>query len=282
MPDSEILIQPVEQALDYHDLKREVGSKLNAEQWGFAVPVQIREISQASAAVESASYLQRVQDGIYEILSHARNELGGLFNRSKFLDDLTHLATSEGLRPKTDSSKFGSLQDVGSIARTDLIYEMQVGSAYGYAEWSYGNSADSLDSHPAYELIRVRNSIKKRDWNTRWQEAGQAVGWSGAIEQPHIALKTSPIWRKLSRFDRAFPPFDFNSGMWIEPVRREDAIRFGLIKKGEQLKPDEKPYAEHWETSVADLSQELRESLKEAFPKSVKIVGDTAKWRKPK
>lgn len=282
MSDAEILIQPIEEALDYHRLKNETGSKLNAEQWGSAVPVQIREVSQASATVESAGYLQRIQDGINEILSHARSELGGLFNRSRFLDDLTHLATSEGLRPKADSSKFGSLQDVGSIARTDLIYEMQVGSAYGYAEWSRGMEGADLRLYPALELVRIRNSIKKRDWNTRWIEAGQAVGWSGAIEHPHIALKTSPIWRKLSRFDRAFPPFDFNSGMWTEPVNRETAIRFGLATKTSTQKPDEKPYAEHWETSVADLSEELRDSLREAFPKSVKIVGDVAKWRKPK
>ena len=279
MPDS-IVIAPIEEALNYHRLKHEVGSKLNAEQWGEAVPVQIRETSQASATVESANLLQRIQDGITEILSHWRNELGGLTDRGAFMRDLTDIATREGLRPKPGTSKWGKLTDVGSVERTELIYTMQVGSAYGFAQWQFGMDSDALYMYPAQELVRIKESLKKRDWETRWAEAGAAVGWRGAVQHPKVALKTSPIWRKLSRFQRDFPPFDFNSGMWVEDIRRAEAIRLGLLDEGDRMKPQDKPYAEHWETSVANLGNELKDSLREAFPDRVRIVGDVAKWRK--
>ena len=42
-------------------------------------------------------------------------------------------------------------------------------------------------------------------------------------------LLTSPIWRKLSRFDLDYPPFDFNSGMGVDPVDYEEARRHGLV-----------------------------------------------------
>lgn len=273
-----IVIAPLEKAVQYHDAKTPVGSKLRSEDWLQTVPVQIQEVSQASATVESARVLQRIQDGVGEILGHRRNELGGITDRSGLMRDLMQIANEEGIRPAADDAKRGTIQDIGSEARTALIYEMQTGSAYGYAQWQTGQDPDMLDAFPAQELVRVRQAKQPRDWDTRWAAAGQKVGWVGAAKSPKVALKNSPIWVALSRFERAFPPFDFGSGMWVEDVEREQAVKLGLLAEGDQVKPEDKPFAENWQTSVKDLSPELRQSLQEAFPERVSIQGDTAQW----
>lgn len=276
-----IVIAPVAEAVRYHDAKTPVGSKLRSGEWLQAIPVQIREASQASAAVESARYLERIQGGVGDILGHRRNEFGGITDRSGLIRDLIQLAEREGLRPPEGDAKRGTIQDVGSEARTELIYQMQTGSAYGYANWQAGQDPDMLDAYPAQELVRVRDAKVPRNWAVRWAEAGQKVGWVGAAKAPFVALKNSPIWVALSRFERAFPPFDFGSGMWVEDVDRETAVNLGLLKVADQVQPQAKPFTENWETSVKDLSPELRESLRKAFPDRVVIEGDTAKWRRP-
>jgi hypothetical protein len=274
-----VVIGPVEKAVKYHGAKTPVGSKLRSRLWQETVPVQIREISQASAAVESARVLQRIQDGIGSILSHRRNDLGGLTDRSALMRDIMDLANQEGIRPSKDDAKRGTIEDIGSEARTALIYEMQTGSAYGYANWETGQDPDMLDAYPAQELVRVRQAKEPRDWDSRWAAAGHKVGWEGAARGVKVALKSSPIWVALSRFERAFPPFDFGSGMWVEDVDREAAERLGLIRLGQQVTPQEKPFAENWQTSVEHLSRELRDSLLQAFPERVVIDGDKATWR---
>jgi hypothetical protein len=188
------------------------------------------------------------------------------------------IAEREGLRPPADDSRRHGLQDVGSEARTELIYQMQTGSAYGYANWKSGNDADALQAAPAQELVRIRSARKPRDWDTRWEQAGNKVGWAGAIRSPKVALKTSPIWTAISRFDRPYPPFDFGSGMWVEDVDRETSLRLGLVARGEPLQPARSPYSASLQASAKDLSPELRQSLRSLFGPQIQFDGDTIKW----
>ena len=77
----------------------------------------------------------------------------------------------------------------------------------------------------AWKLTRVEPRERPRtDWPQRWQAAGDACGWQGALHSPMIALKSSPIWVALGSgvggFDDAlgndYPPFAYESGMgWI-------------------------------------------------------------------
>lgn len=280
-----IILAPLEEAVKYHGAKTPVGSKLRTKDWQRAVPVQIREVAQASAAVESARYLQRIQDGIGDVLSIRRNAEGVLTDRSAMIRDLMRIAEDEGLRPPSDSGERGGITDVGSEARTALIYEMQTGSAYGYADWKAGQDEDALDAAPAQELIRAEDRNDKRDWHRRWVEAGgRLTDGTGLDGKPGrlIALKTDPVWTKISRFGRAFPPFDFGSGVWVEDVLRPEAEELGVIAADQRVQPQDKPFAENWETSVKDLSPELRQSLQKAFPDTVTIEGDSARWQPPK
>ena len=111
-----------------------------------------------------------------------------------------------------------------------------------------------------------------RDWAARWREAAAAVNYEGvATDGSHIALLTSPIWRKLSRFDLDYPPFDFNSGMGVDPVDYEEAQRHGLVipeatvddMDGESLNAS-------LEASIAKMDGDLQQAFVEALSTEIR------------
>ena len=76
----------------------------------------------------------------------------------------------------------------------------------------------------------------------RWEAAAQKVGWEGVARNgAMIALKTSPIWAKISRFGNPFPPFDFNSGMGVRDVKKSVCREIGLLGPNEQPKIPQPP-----------------------------------------
>ena len=52
-----------------------------------------------------------------------------------------------------------------------------------------------------------------------------------------VALKSDPVWTKISRFGHPYPPFDWGSGMGVEDVSREDVLSLGVIKEDYALPP---------------------------------------------
>ena len=44
-----------------------------------------------------------------------------------------------------------------------------------------------------------------------------------------IATKDDPIWTRLSRFNRPYPPFDFEDDMTVDDVSRREAESLGVI-----------------------------------------------------
>ena len=66
----------------------------------------------------------------------------------------------------------------------------------------------------------------------RWAAAGGTF-FGGRM----IALKTDPIWREINRFGVDYPPFDFNSGMDVVDVDRDEAEAIGLLARDEVVEP---------------------------------------------
>jgi hypothetical protein len=94
-----------------------------------------------------------------------------------------------------------------------------------------------------------------------------------------VALKTSPIWAELSRFGNPYPPFDYGSGMWVEDIGLEEALRLGLVKPGQQIEPPKETFTDQLTGSVKGLSPELRQQLQAEFKDDIVIEGDEAHWR---
>jgi hypothetical protein len=280
-------------AISAISVRTPIGSVLRSADWR-RVPLALRETAQFSAGVESARVLQTIQDRLASQLRGLRETLPppvksvqsvesvqsvtATFDRSSFIDSLRALARSEGLTP-TDLAIRGTIQDITSIPRLGLIYDIQTARAQEYARWKLDQSEGALDLYPAQQLTRIEDRRTHRDWATRWQTAGASVDWEGALRAPMIALKTSPIWRALSRFDTPWPPFDFGSGMGLEDIDRDRAIALGLLTEDTQLDPLPDTFTEELEASVTNLDPALIDRLKSHFGDQIQITNGRAQWR---
>ncbi len=167
-----------------------------------------------------------------EIESAVSSFTAGRADQSSLRVQLRDVVERSGYR--ADPEDFGTVRDLTSDARLNLILETNRQMAEGYGHYLEGNDPAVLDEWPAQELIRVIDSKVKRKWTRRWINAGGRF-WAG----PHrmIALKNDPIWKRLSRFDLPYAPFDFNSGMDLADVDRDEAVELGLIDEDTQLFP---------------------------------------------
>lgn len=167
-----------------------------------------------------------------EIQSAVSSFTAGRVDQSSLRVQLRDVVQRSGYR--ADPEDFGTLRDLTSDARLNLILETNRQMAEGYGHYVEGNDPAILDEWPAQELVRVIDSKVKRKWKRRWIDAGGRF-WAG----PHrmMALKNDPVWRRLSRFDLPYAPFDFNSGMDLSDVDRDEAVELGLIDEDEQLVP---------------------------------------------
>lgn len=140
--------------------------------------------------------------------------------------------------------KEGTIEDLSTDKRIDLQVEMNADDARGYGYYTQGQDPDIIDEWPAQELFRQEDRIEKRPWLNIWRShGGKVFGTDGRM----IALKGDPIWTSISRFGKPYPPFDFNSGMWVKDVRRDVAEEFGLIKPGQKVEPQPRDFNQDYE-----------------------------------
>jgi hypothetical protein len=142
-------------------------------------------------------------------------------------------------------ARAGSLQDLGSDKRLNLIFDTQAALARGLGMKL--RNLQRQEQYPAVELVRYKDARQpdwRRDWEKRWQIAGENVEWQGALHDQMIALQTSPIWAALGSsalFPDAlnvdYPPFAFNSGMGWHYIKAKEAEQLGLISAPATAEP---------------------------------------------
>lgn len=258
-----------------------VGSVLRSAEWE-AVPEALRGAAFFSATVEEARWLAAAQEGIAKIAAAAREAApsgdGTMLaeTREKLMADLQELGRELGVRPR-DPADAGTLRDPLSVRRLRLIIDTQLQMAHGYGDWLAGQDPDVLAEFPAQELVRVRNARVPRDWIARWQDPDR--GNAPLIDGRMIALKTDPVWRRISRFGHPWPPFDFNSGMGVEDIDRGEAEDLGLIAPGD---PDPEPAIEDYragiEANLKNLSPRFKGALQKVFGDQIRIEDGVARW----
>jgi hypothetical protein len=202
-----------------------------------------------SATVDRAERLQRIEDAVNASLT-------GQADTATLRLGLKQALAAEGYEP--DPEKQGTIEDLSSTRRINLQIETNVALARGYGYWSQGQQADVLDEWPAQELFRATAAEKPRDWEKRWTDAGGEL-----FEGRMIALKNDPIWTHLSRFGQPYPPFDFNSGMDVRDVARDEAVALGLIDADTQLFPQDRGFNDELELSPDVRSEALKTALEE-------------------
>lgn len=203
----------------------------------------VRSRSVFSARTTSAVYLQEVKDAV-ELAMQGGYENDIPMLRLRLKETLTRL----GYTPETGfpgdelldipEAKPGSLRDLSSDRRINLILETQISLARAASQKQRGLEPDRLARWPGWELVRVyRRRVPRGEegtlgWSGRWLRAGGPVNETGRL----IARKDDPIWRALGDpdlFEDAIgvdtPPFAYNSGLrWVE-VSRAEMEALGLM-----------------------------------------------------
>jgi hypothetical protein len=303
--------QPLTDLIDKLDAKTPIGSAMRTAEWQ-RVPQGLRDGAFFSAGVTHTQFLAQQQRSITDMIARAREtnaagESMWKMDRGQFVKQLRVLGEELGVQHPTGREggiKENDLTDPLSIARLKLVVNTQLELAYGYGQYVAAMDEDVLQEWPAWELVRITPRKAPRDWFQRWSEAGGTLH-DGRM----IALKTDPIWAKLSRFGNPHPPFDFNSGMGVEEVDRDTVESLGLmsmsmnealqdfatlkfqtaaqLKAGrgkfnlapESQQPGLKAFQEGLESSVKGLDADMRERLRNFFGGQVEVDEATARWK---
>jgi hypothetical protein len=208
-----------------------VGSGLDTRGWS-QIQAGLRDRAFFSAQVTQAKILHAMRQNVAELVKGGKSE-------SEVRRDLREYLGSIGYDAGDNR---GTIKDLMTKARLDVMIKTNADQARGYASHIRATSAGAILAFPAYELVRVERRKLQRDWNARWKAAAQKVGWEGVARNGSmIALKTSPIWAALSRFGNPFPPFDFNSGMGVRDVKKSVCREIGLLGEDEKPKIPETP-----------------------------------------
>ena len=223
-----------------------------------------------SARVENERFLAIAKAEIQKTV----NQYGINRDRASFVANLQKTAESLGMTDAVDPADRGTIRDISSRRRLELIYDIQTGLALGEARWRSGLDVDLYNAAPAQELVRGSLRREPRDWPARWKAAGgRFYDADGRLKDESattgrmMALKSDDVWKRISRFGVPWSPFDFNSGMVERNVRRREAVTAGLVRKGERLTP---PSTEDLDTeapsvSIAGMPEETKTELVESL-----------------
>ena len=265
MPSLNISLAPDRAAVEKFGARKATPSSMTSAQWARVAPA-IREKCFFSARVNDAETLGKMRELIGKAVDTAkRNPNEALVSQEKFISEMKSYLRGRGYA--VDGT---ALTDIASRRRLGLIYKMNYEEAREYAKYTRGQDSDALHMFPAQEFLRVEpRRVPRTDWQTRWRAAGGKL-YGGRM----VALKSSDVWKNLSRFDRPYPPFDFGSGMGVEDIDRDEAIELGLLPKDEPV--DEIPDfddALETEVSLERIPEDLVKEIAEKTP-NCEIRGD--------
>lgn len=172
----------------------------------------IRQQAVFSARVSKAKILSAIRDLSLDVLKGKRSPFNARETLKKTLE-------RDGYRPP--EGKAGTIQDLSSNARIDLILRMQTELARGYG--LLVDAQRDLENYPFWELYRKYVRQEPRDWPARWREAGRA-----RRQGKMVAPVNDRVWTDISAFGTPYPPFDYNSGMSVRRMSRERGEKLGL------------------------------------------------------
>lgn len=221
------------------------------------LPGVVRARARFSAGMVHAEYLGTMDSVLERTISGELDTATGLLELDRSLGSL-------GYDPVMGK---GSVRSHRSYARRKLILDTNLAQAGNYGQWIQNNTDGALALFPCWEYYRAFNRMEPRDWRARWLAAGGTL-----YEGRMIARKDDPIWTNslLNRLGTPYPPYDFNSGMRLKPVSREDAERLGAIKADEDVLPAFPDFTAE-SMAAANLNGGLRRAVEEA-------LGDVAKF----
>lgn len=256
-----------------------VASNIDSREWN-SVQAGLRDRAFFSSRVAQANILDALQKRTAEY-SDGRTSISEI--RKRMRRDL------ETLHYTPEAGTEGTIKDLYSKARLDVIIKQNVATARGFIRWAEGNEPGAYAAFPAQEFKRVHPRKKERGttyWQNRWKNAGGKFH-GGRM----IALKDDPVWTKLSIFGTPYPPFDWGSGMGVRDIDRKTAIDLKLIddagirekvkKLEEKRDRGETPSMNgHLEATIPDLRKDslCGQILNRDFGDQIKIENSKVKF----
>ena len=219
-----------------------------------SVGAAMRERSLMLARVSNAEFGNRVLDLSIQV---AQGRESNNVARRKLKD----LLAQQGY--KAEPGEEGTIKDLKSNQRLNLILRMQSGLCFGYAQWRQAQSASVLEMFPAAELYRAYERKEPRDWPTRWAAHGGEFYDGGRM----VAARNAHIWTAISAFGLPYAPFDFNSGMDTRLIGRAEAVELGVIAPQQVIPPQKRDFERDISVGVETLSKEMEDVLVESLGK---------------
>ena len=254
---------PFAQALRSRAVKAALPNSLTSDELS-RVEAGIAERANMMAGASKVDFINKVDEVVTQVLLPASH--GGGLSKAYARTKLKELLRSVGYQP--EPGERGGMRDLSSDPRLNLILDTQVKMATGYGQWEVGQRRAILWQWPAWELVRKEARKEPRDWPARWEEDG-GVFYPGPGAYGNgrmIARKDSTIWVAISRFGLPYPPFDFNSGMGLDPVDRATCEKFGIVRRDQAVAPQRRDFASDAQV-VMQASREVTEA-------ALKSLGD--------
>lgn len=265
---------PFEEAIKKLGGKTAIRSGFTASEWG-DLPVALRERAFFSSRVESARFLGRGQAALTNWLAGARETITrpdgttttalAMGSRQQFVAEMQRLALAEGMGPLRPGDK-GTIADITSQRRLELIFDTQVRQAHDYGNWLQGQDPDVLNEFPAQRFVRVLDVTEPRQWHTQFED--------------EVRLKTDiGYWSRINQdFGVPWGPWGWGCGHDVDDVDRAEAEAAGLIPQGQQLEPAIEDLNKRLQASTKGLPDELVQKLRDEFGDQIQIDGDTMRW----
>jgi hypothetical protein len=244
---------------------------------------QIRANAVFSAKVTDLRILEKIQSEVGRLVAGKGQGPGDYKSRADVRLALKDLLAEIDYQPKEGEG--GTIKDLRTDTRLDLIIETQQRMATGYAQYVKGNTETALNAVPCLEFKRIyqrntpRGSHRYKGvlivdnphyWRDRWQSLGGQV-----YEGRMIAKKGDPIWADISRFGVPYGPPDFNSGFGQAPVRRREAIRLGIINPGDKAPAVEAvPFLSATDIDLPELPESVINAFLGSAGRTIAKLGD--------
>lgn len=231
-----------------------------------------------SARTTDARYVQAIKDWTEALIEGNANLATARMALESMLDQLGYTPEHgfPGDRQKgVPPAERGSLRDLGSETRINLVLNTQVRMMLGAGFRIAGQQPDRLWQYPCWELVRVasrrvpRGSAESHTegWPARWRACGGEI-----VGGRMIARKDDPIWDRLGDpsifsdgLGNPYPPFAFNSGYGVREESRTESEHLGILDPATAVSAMPVDLLQHFREEAENFDpQVLDELTKEA------------------
>jgi hypothetical protein len=216
--------------------------------------------------VTNVEFLQDASDAIDELLA-------GTTDRATKRLGLKQLLTRLDYSPVEGEE--GSLTDLSSDKRLNLVLETNLQLAQGYGHRAQGQDPAVLEQWPCEEIFDSNpgQAENRRNWAKRWADLGGSF-YGGRM----IAKKGDSILTRISYFELDYGPLGFNSYWERRDVDRDEAIELGVITAEEEVRPSDRDFNTDLQATPEVREAALKDALSEVLSGIGQFIGGVLRY----